>query len=208
MEETMKKAIVIIIVILVACMSLSAADISIGIMQNYFDTSAIIDVEFDHFGVEGSVGIPLVWGTIGIIDSISNGEEFSFGDALGMLLMPGAMVNGYWKVIDGNVFGLRLGLQADVIGAITEDFKSIVGLWGMSVGLNFKFNDRFSANLTGTLPAILPLNLISEDATKFGLFYYAWGEPAEDSGAGFIALAQVYYGFYSELARLSFKWSI
>ena len=57
----MKKAIVLILVLAVACTSVFAADISLGVMQNFLDTSFIADFEFDHFGVEGSVGIPLIW---------------------------------------------------------------------------------------------------------------------------------------------------
>ena len=204
----MKKAIVIIIVILVACMSLSAADISMGVMQNFLDTSFIVDAEFDHFGVEGSLGIPLVHGTAAIIDGLSKGEDVSFGDSLAMLLMPGAMVNGYWKAIDGKVFGLRLGIQGDVIGLFTDNLKSVVGLWGFSVGLNFKFNDRFSANLTGTVPAALPLNLISEDAAKYGMFYYSWGESNDWSDVLVIIFGQLLPGALSEIARLSFKWTV
>ena len=71
----MKKAVVIIIVVLVACMSVSAADISMGVMQNFMDTSFIVDAQFGRFGVEGAVGIPLVWGTAGIIDCVSKGQQ-------------------------------------------------------------------------------------------------------------------------------------
>ncbi len=204
----MKKAIVIIIVILVACMSLSAADISMGVMQNFLDTSFIVDAEFDHFGVEGAVGIPLIWGASGLISNISEGKEVKPGDAIAMLLLPGAMVNGYWKVIDGKVFGLRLGLQADVLGLFSENLKSIVGLWGLSLGLNFKFNERFSANLTGTLPAALPLSLLGDGAANFGAFYYQWGESNDWTDILVVIFGQLLPAAASEIARLSFKWTV
>ena len=204
----MKKAIVIIIVVLVACMSLSAADISMGVMQNFMDTSFIVDAEFDHFGVEGALGIPIVWGITGIVDSVNKGEQVTIGDAAAMLLIPGAMVNGYWKVIDGRVFGLRLGIQTDVIGIFAKDLKSILGLWGFSVGLNFKFSERFSANLTGTLPAALPLSLLGDDATKFGAFFHVWGGNDDPANILVIIFGQMLPGALSEIARVSFKWTI
>lgn len=204
----MKKAIVIIIVVLVACMSLSAADVSMGVMQNFMDTSFIVDAEFGRFGVEGSIGIPLVWGITGIVDCVNKGEQVTFGDAAAMLLFPGAMVNGYWKAIDGKVFGLRLGLQTDVVGIITDNLKSIVGLWGFSVGLNFKFSERFSANLTGTLPAALPLSLLGDDAAKFGAFFHTWGGSNDPAEILVIIFGQLLPGALSEIARVSFKWTI
>ena len=204
----MKKTIAVIIVILVACMSLSAADVSIGVMQNFMDTSCIVDAEFGRFGVEGSLGIPLIWGISGIVDNINKGEEVTFANAAAMLLFPGVMVNGYWKAIDGKVFGLRLGLQADVIGLISDNLKSVVGLWGFSVGLNFKFNERFSANLTGTLPAALPLSLLGDDAAKFGAFFYTWGGNNDPADILVIIFGQLLPCAMSEIARISFKWSI
>lgn len=204
----MKKAVVIIIVVLVACMSVSAADISMGVMQNFMDTSFIVDAQFGRFGVEGAVGIPLVWGTAGIIDSVSKGQQVTIGDAAAMLLLPGAMVNGYWKALDGRVIDLRIGIQADVIGLISDNLKSIVGLWGISAGLDFKFGERFSANITGTLPAALPLSLISDDAAKFGAFYYTWGSNNDPADILVIIFGQLLPGALSEIARVSFKWTV
>ena len=204
----MKKALVILIVILVACASVSAADISMGVMQNFMDTSFIVDAQFGRFGVEGAVGIPLVWGVSGIIDSASKGKDVSIGDAAAMLLLPGAMVNGYWKAIDGRVMDLRLGLQADMIGMVTDSIKSVIGLWGISAGLEFKFGERFSANLTGTLPAALPLSLFGDEAAQFGAFYYSWGESNDWTDIFAIIFGQLLPGALSEIARVSFKWTV
>lgn len=203
----MKKAIVLILLVAVACTSAFAVDISIGAMQNFLDTSFIADFEFDHFGVEGSLGVPLIWGTASLVDAISQGKDIGVGEGLEMVLLPGVMVNGYWKAIDGKVFGLRVGLQADVIGLFTNDLTSVIGLWGASVGLNFKFGDRFSANITGTLPAALVLSAFGDDVAKFGGFAYVSG--GNDVGDVFVVIfGQLLPAAISEIARISLKWQI
>ena len=203
----MKKVIIFVLIALVACASVFAMDFHLGVMQNFLDTSVIADLEFDHFGVEGSLGTPIILGVSSLIDAVSSGEDVEAGDGISMLLMPGVMVNGYWKVIDAKHFGLRLGLQADVIGLFTDNLRSVIGLWGPSIGFNFKFNDKFSMNLTGTIPAALPLSLISEDAANFGAFGYVEG--GEDLGDFFaVFFGQLLPGVLSEFARLSFKWKI
>ena len=203
----MKKVIIFVLIALVAGASVFAMDFHLGVMQNFLDTSVIADLEFNHFGVEGSLGTPIILGVSSLIDAVSSGEDVEAGDGISMLLMPGVMVNGYWKVIDAKHFGLRLGLQADVIGLFTDNLRSVIGLWGPSVGFNFKFNDKFSMNLTGTIPAALPLSLISEDAANFGAFGYVEG--GEDLGDFFaVFFGQLLPGVLSEFARLSFKWKI
>lgn len=204
----MKKAIVLILVLAVACTSVFAADISLGVMQNFLDTSFIADFEFDHFGVEGSVGIPLIWGTASLVDAITKGEDIGIGEGLEMVLLPGVMVNGYWKAFDGQVMDLRLGIQADVIGLFTNNLTSVIGLWGTSVGLDFKFNDRFSANLTGTLPAASWLQFFGEDAAKFGGFAYVSGGNNDIGDVFVIIFGQLLPGAMSEIARISLKWKV
>ncbi|MGP1418906.1 MAG: hypothetical protein ACTTJZ_03730 [Sphaerochaetaceae bacterium] len=45
------------------------------------------------------------------------------------------MANGYWKVIDGRVFGLNLGLKADSLILINKNKElALMGLWGLSLG--------------------------------------------------------------------------
>ena len=203
----MKKVIIFVLIALVAGASVFAMDFHLGVMQNFLDTSVIADLEFNHFGVEGSLGTPIILGVSSLIDAVASDEDVEAGDGISMLLMPGVMVNGYWKVIDAKHFGLRLGLQADVIGLFTDNLRSVIGLWGPSVGFNFKFNDKFSMNLTGTIPAALPLSLISEDAANFGAFGYVEG--GEDLGDFFaVFFGQLLPGVLSEFARLSFKWKI
>ena len=203
----MKRFIILVLIALVAGASVFAMDFHLGVMQNFLDTSVIADLEFNHFGVEGSLGTPIILGVSSLIDAVASGEDVEAGDGISMLLMPGVMVNGYWKVIDAKHFGLRLGLQADVIGLFTDNLRSVVGLWGPSIGFNFKFNDKFSMNLTGTIPAALPLSLISEDAANFGAFGYVEG--GEDLGDFFaVFFGQLLPGVLSEFARLSFKWKI
>ena len=203
----MKKVIIFVLIALVAGASVFAMDFHLGVMQNFLDTSVIADLEFNHFGVEGSLGTPIILGVSSLIDAVASGEDVEAGDGISMLLMPGVMVNGYWKVIDAKHFGLRLGLQADVIGLFTDNLRSVIGLWGPSIGFNFKFNDKFSMNLTGTIPAALPLSLISEDAASLGFVGYVEG--GEDIGDFFAVLfGQLLPGVMSEFARLSFKWKI
>ena len=203
----MKKVLIIVLIAVVAGSSVFALDLSLGVMQNFLDTSFIADAEFNHFGVEGSVGFPLVWGTSALIGAISDGKDIDFSDGVAMVLMPGVMVNGYWKAIDTKHFDLRLGLQTDVIGLFTDDVTSVLGLWGASLGLNFKFGERFSANITGTVPAALPLSAIGDDASKFGGFAYVNG--TDDIGDIFLVIfGQLLPGALSEMCRVSLKWKI
>ena len=204
----MKKAIVLILILAVACTSVFAVSTSLGVMQNFLDTSFIADFEFDHFGVEGSIGFPIIWGTASLIDAIAKGEPISFGDGVQMVLLPGVMVNGYWKAFDGKVMDLRLGIQTDVIALFSNNLTSIIGLWGTSVGLDFKFNDRFSANITGTLPAAAWLQLFGDEAAKFGGFAYVSGGNNDIGDVFFIIFGQLLPGALSEIARISLKWKI
>ncbi len=66
----MKKLIIVMIIIAVACTSVFAADVQLGVMQNLVNTSLIVDTEFDHFGFEASVGAPVVYMVVGGIGAI------------------------------------------------------------------------------------------------------------------------------------------
>ena len=203
----MKKLLIIVLIAMVAGSSIFAMDLSLGVMQNFLDTSFIADAEFNRFGVEGSEGFPLVWGTSALIGAISDGKEVTVGDGIAMVMMPGVMINGYWKAINTKHFDLRLGLQTDIIGLFADDVTSVLGLWGASIGLNFKFGERFSANITGTIPAALPLSAMGDDAARFGGFAYVDG--TDDIGDIFLVIfGQLLPGALSEIARVSLKWKI
>ena len=201
----MKKFVIIMLIAVVAVTSVFAADFSIGIMQNYLHTMIIGDLDGDHFGVEGAVGIPLVSGIAGTIDYIKRGginpdtgekEEYNI---VGLFLLPAGVVNGYAKVVNTKHFEWRLGLQCDAISLIYEDHFSFVALAGIGTGLEFKFNNGFSVNLSGAFPlaALLP-----EEAAKYTLFYYTTKE--EDNWDFFAIIPLV----VNQFARLSLKWEI
>ena len=203
----MKKTIIIILIAVTACTSIFASGLSIGVMQSWFHTSVITDYEGEHFGVEGAVGIPLLQGIAGTIDYIASGGKDKDGNPVDyniveMFLLPSAMVNGYWKVVDGKVFDLRLGIQGDCMSTMSKEGFSIVGLVGFSIGLDFRFNDKFSMNLSGSCPAALLLNLISEDAARYTVFAYT---TKEGSNWDFLMILPT---IYNSFARLSFKWSV
>lgn len=204
----MKKAIVFILVLAVACTSVFAMDTHLGVMQNFLDTSFIADFEYDDFGVETSIGVPVIWGAASLADAISKGEDISIGEGAAMVLLPGVMLNGYWKPYDGKVFSLRLGIQADIIGIFSDNLTSVIGLWGTSMGFNFKVDDSFSINVTGTLPAAVWLSLFGDDAAKFGGYAYISGGNNDWSDVFLIVFGQLLPAAVSEIARVSLKWKV
>ncbi len=207
-DVSMKKLIIVLLVVVLGCSAAFAGKLQLGVAQNFMDTYFVADYQGDHFGVEGGLGIPLVYGTAGLIGAIAEGKEINFGEGIEMVLLPAAVVNGYWKAFDGKVFDFRLGLQGDVFTIITPDFQSVFGLWGASFGFDFSFSERFSLNLTATLPAALPLSIAGEDAAKFGaaLFYNSKESDIGDFFA--IFFGQMLPGMISEMARISLKWTV
>ena len=201
----MKKFVIIMLIAVVAATSVFAADFSIGIMQNYLHTMIIGDLDGNHFGFEGAVGIPLVSGIAGTIDYISRdginpetGEKEDY-NIVDLFLLPAGVVNGYFKAVNTEHFQLRLGLQGDAISLMDKDHFSFIALAGVSLGLDFKFNSGFSVNLTGAFPlaALLP-----EAASKYTIFYYTTKE--EDNWDFLMILPLV----VNQFARLSLKWEI
>ncbi len=203
----MKRILIIMVVAIAACSAVFAGDISIGVMQNYLNTNVVVDMELGRFGVEGAVGIPLVPGVFEMIDYYTgdkvddDGNPKEAPNPVTTFLVPGAMVNGYLKVVDGKVFDLRLGLQGDAIGIVGDDGFSIVGLWGVSLGLDFKFNDKLGLNITGTLPAASIASAVNEDLGKYCAFYYTTRED-ENNADGLLVIPAA----FNEFARISLKW--
>lgn len=204
----MKKVLIIVLIAVVAGSSIFAMDLSLGVMQNFVDTSIIADMEFDHFGVEGSLGFPLLWGIPGVINGISEGEDIDFGEGVALVLLPGFMTNGYWKAIDGKHFGLRLGLQIDGRAFIDEDTVQFIALPGISLGLNYKFNEKFSMNLTAGCPFALILAMAGSDLGEYAFFYTAKGNT--DNGWELLggAVLGTLGDVVNQFGRLSFKWKI
>ncbi|MCR5442823.1 MAG: hypothetical protein K6E89_03630 [Sphaerochaetaceae bacterium] len=201
----MKKVIIFVLIALLAGASVFAMDFRLGVEQNFMNTSIEIDGEGSHFGFDASLGLPVVYGTAALVEAIGEGQEIDFGEGVAMVLLPGIMVNGYWKVIDGKVFDLRLGLQGNAQMYIDKDCFTILAMAGLSTGFDFKFNDRFGMNLTLALPLALPLSLI-DDAAQYSVLYYTTNpEPVKDIFT--IIFGGIGVGL-SQIARLSFKWSI
>ena len=201
----MKKFVIIMLIAVVAATSVFAADFKLGVAQNYLHTMIIGDLDGDHFGVEGAVGIPLVSGIAGTIDYISRGgidpetgekEDYNFVD---MFLLPAGVVSGYYKPVSTDHFEWRLNLQVDAISLMDKDHFSFIALAGIGTGLEFKFNNGFSVNLSGAIPlaAILP-----EAAAKYTLFYYT--TKGEDNWDFLMILPLC----INQFARLSLKWEI
>lgn len=204
-EKNMKKFVIIMLIAVLAGSAVFAADFSVGIMQNYLHTMIIGDIDGDHFGAEGAVGIPLVSGIAGTIDYIKRGGidpdtgEKEDYNPVGLFLLPAGVVNGYFKLVDTDHFELRTGLQVDAITLLNHDYFTFIALAGLSLGLDFKFNDGFSLNLTGALPvaAILP-----EAIRQYTLFYYTTNT---DNNWDFLMIIPL---CINQFARLSFKWEI
>jgi len=199
----MKKIILVSVMLLAVVFSAFSANTSLGVAQNYINTSVIVDTDIGgRFGFEGSVGFPVVSALFGAIDSISEGEEFKPLQ----FVLPGAMVNTYWKAVDGNKFQLRLGLQADVLVFLEKRSVQAAGLLGTSLGLNYKFNGKFAINFTAGCPLALPLSLISNDAASWTLFYFS--STAVDKSD----ILKIIFGgigcAMNQFARISFKWNL
>ncbi len=210
----MKRFVVILIIVAVVCASAFAADIYLGLTQTAISTSLLVDSEFDKFGIEGALGTnPLLLVGNGI-DAISSASSDDAKEP-NYLNIVSAMANIYWKAYDGEKFDFRLGVQGDFVGLFFTDGCTLIGSYGPSVGFNYKFNDRFSMNFTGTLPAIAILNAFGDEAAKYGVFYYS-NDKMDDVdnifAAIFIGIIKETVKFLgagaNEIARLSFKWSI
>ncbi len=199
----MKRSVIILVILVLVCSSVFAVEFSLGVMQNYLNTSIIADAEMDRFGMEGAVGFPLVLAAVECFDYyISENNEGGTLNPLVAFSVPSVMVNGYWKAFDSKVFDLRLGIQVDALAIIESEGFTAAGVWGFSLGLNFKFNDRFSMNLTSAVPAGFLASYISDALDRFTVFY--WSTKDDEDEIGMLALPVV----VNELARISLKWSL
>lgn len=204
----MKRITIILIVAVLAVSSVFAGGLSIGIMQNYLHTGVIADLDLGRFGVEGSVGIPLISGAFELIDYYTGDKVDDEGQPIDppnpaeALLLPGIMANAYWKAVDSKVFDLRLGIQADAIGLSENDDFTLVGLWGLSLGLDFQFGDNFGVNLTATAPAALIASALGAEDGSFTAFYYTTKEESDWD------ILLILPACINQFARLSFKWSL
>ena len=217
---TMKKIIVLLIAALVICAGAFAADIQIGVMQNVINTSFLFDAEMDHFGFETAVGMPVVPLAISGIDALIKGiggSDSSESSAIargegdeeeskssGFTVPAGAMANVYFKVINGEKFSLRLGLQGDVIGLYGPDFIWTMGFTGPSLGFNYKFNDSFAMNFTSAVPFAM---FLPESISKYTYFFYT-SDTDNVVGTIFLAIYGSIGAVGCQLARLSFKWTV
>ena len=216
---TMKKTVVLLIAALVICAGISAADIQVGVMQNVINTSFLFDVEMDHFGVETALGMPVVPLAISGIEALFKGNSDGSSESsaiargegdeeeskdTGFVVPAGAMANIYFKVINGDKFSLRLGLQGDIIGLYGPDYVWTAGFLGPSLGFNYKFNDSFSMNFTSAVPFAL---FIPESASKYTYFIYM-SDDDNVVGAIFLAIYGSIGAVGCQLARLSFKWTV
>ena len=221
----MKRFIIILAIAAIACTSLFAADIQLGVVQNLVNTSFLVDAEFERFGAETSVGIPVVTAAISGIEAMFKGNSDS-SEAIardtsseeteessksgGFSILGGAMANVYWKAYAGQKFSLRIGLQADMLGLFGTEGSRVFLTYGPSIGFNYKFNDRFSMNFTSAIPAALILSPFGEDVSKYGAFIFSNVTPEGEEAIGeiFLALFGAIGGIGDQLARLSFKWSV
>ena len=200
----MKKVLIVLIIAAIACTGVFASGMSLGVMQNYLFTNVLMDMEFDNFGFEAAVGVPLVSGTVGLVEYMADGrvETEGFPNLAEMFLLPGGTVNAYWKAIDGKVFGMRLGIQFDAISLMDKDYYTFIGLAGISLGLNFKINERFSLNVTGTCPVAAPLSMISDEAPNYSVVYYT--TKTEDNWSFLL----IFPAIFDQLVRVSAKWAL
>lgn len=198
---TGKKSIVLLIALLAVYSGVSAADTSIGFMQSIINTSFLVDAESRCFGAESSIGTPTVLYAIKGFDVLCNDNN---NLDLGFSFSVGVMANVYFKVINGDIFSLRLGLQGDIICMFKSDSVWAAGFMGPSIGLNYKVNGDFAVNITSAVPFDV---FIPESISKYTYFVCSSNQ---DDVSGNISRAV--FGSIGaigcQLARLSFKWSV
>ena len=213
----MKKILVLLIAAFVICAGLSAADLQIGVMQNVINTSFLFDAEMEHFGIETAVGLPVVPLVFSGIEALFKSNSDSESSAIargegdeeetkdtGFTVPAGAMANIYFKVVRGNKFSLRLGIQGDIIGLYGPDFIWTTGFVGPSLGFNFKFNDNFAMNFTSAVPFAM---FIPESVSRYTYFFYS-SDDENVVGNIFLAIYGSIGAIGCQLARLSFKWTV
>ena len=213
----MKRILVLLIAAFVICAGLSAADLQIGVMQNVINTSFLFDAEMEHFGIETAVGLPVVPLAFSGIEALFKGNSDSESSAIargegdeeetkdtGFTVPAGAMANIYFKVVRGNKFSLRLGIQGDIIGLYGPDFIWTTGFMGPSLGFNFKFNDNFAMNFTSAVPFAM---FIPESVSRYTYFFYS-SDDENVVGNIFLAIYGSIGAIGCQLARLSFKWTV
>lgn len=206
----MKRVMILAMIAIIAIAAVSAGDMQIGVAQNLLNTSFLFDAEFEYGGVEASVGLPVLSGAIVAINACVNNsyaEEAEEESSSSFAAPLGAMANVYFKVIRGEKFSMRLGLQADVLGIFGPDFVWLTGYSGLSLGVNFRFNERFAMNFTGCLPLVIVLNPLGDEVAEKSMVFYT-------SGTG-STIGDVLLGIYGGLgtiachmARISCKCSI
>lgn len=198
----MKKFVIVVLILAISVAGLFAKS-EVGVGTNLYFSGVDVAFESKSFAADVMVGLPIIKPVINLVD-------YHFGDGLDSdgkaiaepkledFLVPYLVVGGYWKVIDGKVFGLNLGLQADAVFAVNkENGFSLGGIWGASLGLGFKFSNNCTLNITGTVPAGFLLSMISKDASAAGSFSYG----NEAAGATLVAAV-------SGWARASFRWAL
>lgn len=203
----MKRFVIVVLILAMSVAGLCAKS-EIGVGVNLYSIGVDAALESAHFGVEAMAGLPLIQGAANAISYYAKGGVDDSGNALPEpkltdFCLPYFVANGYWKVIDGRVFGLNLGLQADSLMLINKNKElALMGLWGLSLGLGFKLSENCALNVTGTLPAAYLLNLISKDAASYGFFSCNL-----DVGIG-----EAFFGpvliVLSQMARVSCRWAL
>lgn len=205
----MKKLFIVLLVVAVATSSVFAiSGTSLGFSQGLVNTSFVASYDWENFGVQGDVGLPLIYSTVGAIGAIAekaSGESEKETNILDFIL-PGAHVGAYWRAIKGEHFGWNLGLGGSFQSYFVENKIRIWGFASITSGLQYRFNDKFAIGLDTSVPIALPLSLISEDAAKCTCFYFVDGE-SKPADIAVILFGAIYYGI-NELARVNFKWSL
>ena len=204
----MKKVFIIFVIVSIAAGAAFAGTTSIGFSQGLINTSFVASYDWENFGVQGDVGLPLIYSTIGAIGAVAEKVSSNSDKEIDILdfVLPGAHIGAYWRAVKGEHFGWNLGLGGSFQSYFIDRKIRILGLAAITSGLQYRFNDRFSMGLDTSVPLALPLSLISEDAAKYTMFYFVDGE-SKGGDVAAILFGSIYYGI-NELARVNFKWTL
>ena len=204
----MKKLIIVMIIAAIACTSVFAGSLSLGFSQGLINTSFVASYEWDKFGVQGDVGLPIVFSSLSLAGAIQEKAEKNSEKEIDFLdfILPGAHIGAYWKAVDGNHFGWNLGLGGTIQSYFAEKKFRVFGGATLTSGISYKFNERFSIGLDSSIPIALVLYPINEDIAKYTCFMFVEGSGEPED----LAMALWGFPFYliNDLARLTFKWTI
>ncbi len=184
----MKKAIVFIMVALIACTAVFAEGLRMGVDQSLVTTSVSLSYDFGRWAeVGGSIGAS--WLGIGeCSDSFQKGTDPWYVSIARLGALPRAEVFADFKVVDTAHFDFRVGARGTAQGIFFAEEDNLVAFFaGPKAEISYKFNDDCRIYLNGYYPML--------------------GTGLGDGGLG-SAFYLLFIGIFDQVAHLGVSWSL